>query len=305
VRDRETRRRPPRSPRGAGTGSTSVRPGMIQSSGAPVPRTRMGPGVKEGVAAVPAGTAAARPTRAALPAAGRARPRARPPRRHRRPAGGSPSCRSLLFHAGFPLFGGGFVGVDVFFVISGYLITSIILGDLEAGRSSLLAFYERRVRRIFPALFAMILVSLALGPYVLLPDDLMNLGQSAIRSGAVRVQRPVLARGRLFRHRGGAQAAAPYLVAGGRGAVLPRLPPRPAPAPARGQEPRSSRPRGDSADLVRASGLGRARRALDGLLPRAGPGLGAAPRRPPGRGCLPSPWAGRAHGTASRCSASG
>ncbi|MCC5812078.1 MAG: acyltransferase, partial [Ectothiorhodospiraceae bacterium] len=57
----------------------------------------------------------------------------------------------ILFHAGFSLFSGGYVGVDVFFVISGYLITTIIITDLERGRFSLRRFYERRARRILPA----------------------------------------------------------------------------------------------------------------------------------------------------------
>src|SRR3546814_12929100 len=59
----------------------------------------------------------------------------------------------IFFHAGFSAFSGGFVGVDVFFVISGYLITSLILREREQGRFSLLTFYERRARRILPALF--------------------------------------------------------------------------------------------------------------------------------------------------------
>lgn len=59
----------------------------------------------------------------------------------------------ILFHAGFPAFAGGFVGVDVFFVISGYLITALLLADLDRGRFSLATFYERRARRILPALF--------------------------------------------------------------------------------------------------------------------------------------------------------
>ena len=59
----------------------------------------------------------------------------------------------ILFHAGFELFNGGFVGVDVFFVISGYLITTILIEDLEKKRFSILKFYERRARRILPALF--------------------------------------------------------------------------------------------------------------------------------------------------------
>src|SRR5271154_6892968 len=61
----------------------------------------------------------------------------------------------VLFHVGFTSFGGGFVGVDVFFVISGYLITGILKRELDAGAFSLRGFYERRVRRIVPALFVM------------------------------------------------------------------------------------------------------------------------------------------------------
>lgn len=58
----------------------------------------------------------------------------------------------ILFHAGFDTFSGGFIGVDVFFVISGYLITSILIYDIESNQFSILAFYERRARRILPAL---------------------------------------------------------------------------------------------------------------------------------------------------------
>ncbi|MBO6566737.1 MAG: acyltransferase, partial [Pseudomonadales bacterium] len=56
----------------------------------------------------------------------------------------------ILYHADVPYFNGGFIGVDIFFVISGYLITSIILADLESGSFSLRNFYERRARRILP-----------------------------------------------------------------------------------------------------------------------------------------------------------
>ncbi|MGR3699798.1 MAG: acyltransferase family protein, partial [Roseovarius sp.] len=65
----------------------------------------------------------------------------------------------VLYHAGLSLFPGGFVGVDVFFVISGYLITSIILGERAAGSFTLAGFYGRRIRRIFPALFVMMGIS--------------------------------------------------------------------------------------------------------------------------------------------------
>ncbi|NWN83733.1 MAG: acyltransferase [Halomonas sp.] len=63
----------------------------------------------------------------------------------------------ILFHAGFSWFSGGYVGVDVFFVISGYLITSILIDDLEKDTFSIAKFYERRARRILPALFFVML----------------------------------------------------------------------------------------------------------------------------------------------------
>mgnify|MGYP000876480764 CR=1 FL=1 len=62
----------------------------------------------------------------------------------------------VLFHAGLPLLRGGFVGVDVFFVISGYLITTLIARDLDGGTFRLSDFYERRARRILPALLLLI-----------------------------------------------------------------------------------------------------------------------------------------------------
>lgn len=64
----------------------------------------------------------------------------------------------ILFHAGFSGVSGGFVGVDVFFVISGYLITTILLSEMDQGRYSLIRFYERRARRILPALFLVMAV---------------------------------------------------------------------------------------------------------------------------------------------------
>lgn len=86
----------------------------------------------------------------------------------------------VLFHLGIEQMPGGFVGVDVFFVISGFLITTIIARELEEGRFSLLTFYERRVRRIFPALFAMIAVVLAIAAQFYMPHDLSKAAQSAV-----------------------------------------------------------------------------------------------------------------------------
>ena len=86
----------------------------------------------------------------------------------------------ILYHAGFQLFGGGYVGVDVFFVISGYLITSIIVAELEKGPFSLVHFYERRARRILPALFATLFISLPFAWYWLLPDAMVSFSESLI-----------------------------------------------------------------------------------------------------------------------------
>jgi len=86
----------------------------------------------------------------------------------------------MLFHAGFQAFSGGFVGVDVFFVISGYLITTIILTDMERGTFSLVTFYERRTRRILPALFAVMLACLPFAWLWFLPAEMKGFSQSLI-----------------------------------------------------------------------------------------------------------------------------
>ena len=86
----------------------------------------------------------------------------------------------ILFHAGFETFSGGFVGVDVFFVISGYLITSIILAELEQGKFSIVNFYERRARRILPALFLVMLVCIPFAWLWLLPSDMKDFSQSLV-----------------------------------------------------------------------------------------------------------------------------
>lgn len=81
-------------------------------------------------------------------------------------------------HAGLAGAGGGYVGVDVFFVISGYLITRMIADEAATGRFSIAGFYERRIRRIAPAFFAMTLVTSALALAVVPPADLRRFGQS-------------------------------------------------------------------------------------------------------------------------------
>lgn len=90
----------------------------------------------------------------------------------------------ILFHAGFDIFSGGFSGVDVFFVISGYLITAIILSEIEGGSFSILNFYERRARRIIPALFLVMLICLPPAWIWLLPGDMRDFSKSLMAVSA-------------------------------------------------------------------------------------------------------------------------
>ena len=89
----------------------------------------------------------------------------------------------LVYHAFPSLLPGGFIGVDIFFVISGFLITTILLQSLAAGDFSYRDFYARRIRRIFPALLLVLLATLAFGWYVLLPGEFSQLGKQ-ITGGA-------------------------------------------------------------------------------------------------------------------------
>ena len=99
----------------------------------------------------------------------------------------------VLYH-GFPtMLPGGFVGVDVFFVISGFLITGIILDDIEGGAFTFRNFYARRVRRIFPALIVVMAASLLAGAVLLLPEEFAQLGRHAA-SGAMFVSNLTLYR---------------------------------------------------------------------------------------------------------------
>lgn len=90
----------------------------------------------------------------------------------------------VLFHAGISGFDAGFVGVDIFFVLSGFLLTSIIVEDHAAGRFLLRRFYERRARRLLPALFPVLLASCCLSWMVMTPPDFrlfaQSLGASAV-----------------------------------------------------------------------------------------------------------------------------
>jgi peptidoglycan/LPS O-acetylase OafA/YrhL len=86
----------------------------------------------------------------------------------------------ILFHAGFKTFSGGFVGVDIFFVISGFLITGILISDLEQGSYSILRFYERRARRILPALFFVILCCIPFAWLWMIPGQFKSFERSII-----------------------------------------------------------------------------------------------------------------------------
>ncbi len=86
----------------------------------------------------------------------------------------------VLYHADHGLLPGGFVGVDIFFVISGFLIGGILMNELDRGAYSLAGFYRRRIRRLFPALYVMLAVVLAGGSILLPPRALRELGHTAV-----------------------------------------------------------------------------------------------------------------------------
>ena len=85
----------------------------------------------------------------------------------------------ILFHMDIAVFSGGYVGVDVFFVISGYLITTIIYREVDTGSFKFSTFYERRFRRILPALLVVVSVSLILGSIMLMPKSFIELGNTS------------------------------------------------------------------------------------------------------------------------------
>ncbi len=86
----------------------------------------------------------------------------------------------VLFHAGFEFVRGGYIGVDVFFVISGFLITSIIINNLEGNGFSLVDFYERRARRILPALFFVMAISFVFSWLIMFPSQMKDFSQSLV-----------------------------------------------------------------------------------------------------------------------------
>lgn len=86
----------------------------------------------------------------------------------------------IFFHAGFKFFSGGFIGVDIFFVISGYLITSILIEDIENKQFSFINFYERRARRIIPALFLVAIFCIPFAWIWMLPNQIKDFSQSLL-----------------------------------------------------------------------------------------------------------------------------
>lgn len=86
----------------------------------------------------------------------------------------------VIFHSGLPYISGGFIGVDIFFVISGYLITSIIIKDIRQQSFSYINFYERRARRILPALYVVLVLTLIVAAFIQLPNDLSKSAKSVI-----------------------------------------------------------------------------------------------------------------------------
>ena len=91
----------------------------------------------------------------------------------------------VLFHLGYV--SNGYLGVDVFFVISGYLITGIIYRQSVRKSFSLLNFYERRIRRIIPLVLVTSLFAFIMGIFLMLPDDLENLSQAVFASIFLRI----------------------------------------------------------------------------------------------------------------------
>src|SRR5215471_21020779 len=99
----------------------------------------------------------------------------------------------VIFHAFPAALPGGFIGVDVFFVISGFLITGIIARELDLCRFSLLGFYNRRIRRIFPALIVVLCTVMVLGWLWMLPSPYAQLSRDVAASAAFAANFALLA----------------------------------------------------------------------------------------------------------------
>jgi len=129
------------------------------------------------------------------------------------------------FHAFPSILPGGFIGVDVFFVISGYLITRIIIENLCRGTFSFRGFYYRRIKRIFPALVIVLIACFIIGWAILLAEEFEQLGKH-IASGALFVSNFMFWReAGYFDNNGRNQTVIAFMESGCRGAVLYRVAP--------------------------------------------------------------------------------
>ena len=126
----------------------------------------------------------------------------------------------FAYHLGTARCRGGFVGVDVFFVISGYLIGSIILSEIANSKFSLASFYERRVRRIFPALFVVLCASCWFAYRYLASRGIRKLRQILARRHSLRIQHLLSSPVRIFRWPRRDEAPSPHLVPRRRRAIL-------------------------------------------------------------------------------------
>ena len=86
----------------------------------------------------------------------------------------------IFYHSGFEFFNGGYIGVDVFFVISGYLITTILLEDIENQQFSFSNFYKRRAKRILPVLYLVVIATSIASVFILYPAELISYAKSVI-----------------------------------------------------------------------------------------------------------------------------
>lgn len=106
----------------------------------------------------------------------------------------------LLFHLQPSLLPGGFVGVDIFFVISGFLITHNILSDIKQGQFTILRFYQRRIARIFPAALLVIVATTSVGYFIYSAQDMASLGANAAAAAVSLINVKLLFQGNYFEH---------------------------------------------------------------------------------------------------------